>query len=116
MAKRYIDANKIELRGIALFDENLDILVPLSDVRQAIQTTLTADVVPKAEIKKIINRFKDCIDMSQVRRSIVQLEAKYLSNETDTEKELTPEDVRNMTAEEVRANCAKIIKDMSKWH
>ena len=32
------------------------------------------------------------------------------------EKAFTPEDVRNMTVEEVKANYAKIIKDMTLWH
>ena len=37
-------------------------------------------------------------------------------NDKNEEKILTPQDVRNMSAEEVRANYAKIIKDMSHWH
>ena len=41
---RYIDANNINLRGIAVFDQNLEILIPLSDVRKALQMTPTADV------------------------------------------------------------------------
>lgn len=38
---RLIDAEQIKLKGVAVFDENLDILVPLSDVRKAIQMTPT---------------------------------------------------------------------------
>ena len=41
---RYFDADKIELKGISLFDQNLEILIPLSDVRKALQMTPTADV------------------------------------------------------------------------
>ena len=41
---RYIDANNINLRGIAVFDQNLEMLIPLSDVRKALQMTPTADV------------------------------------------------------------------------
>ena len=41
---RYFDADKIELKGISVFDQNLEMLIPLSDVRKALQMTLTADV------------------------------------------------------------------------
>ena len=42
--KRYIDINNINLRGIAVFDQDFEALIPLSDVRMALQTTPTADV------------------------------------------------------------------------
>ena len=41
---RYFDADKIELKGISLFDQNLEMLIPLSDVRKALQMTPAADV------------------------------------------------------------------------
>lgn len=41
---RYIDINNINLRGIAVFDQNLEVLIPLSDIRKALQMTPTADV------------------------------------------------------------------------
>ena len=41
---RYIDADNINLKGISVFDQNLEILIPLSDVRKALQTTPTVDV------------------------------------------------------------------------
>ena len=41
---RYFDADKIELKGISVFDQNLEVLIPLSDVRKASQMTPTADV------------------------------------------------------------------------
>ena len=41
---RYIDVNKVKLKGIAVFDENLDALIPLSEVRKALELTPTADV------------------------------------------------------------------------
>lgn len=41
---RYFDADKIELKGISVFDQNLEMLIPLSDVRKALQMTPTADV------------------------------------------------------------------------
>ena len=41
---RYIDINNINLRGISVFDQNLEVLIPLSDVRKALQMTPTADV------------------------------------------------------------------------
>lgn len=50
---RYIDVEKVDLKVVAVFDENLDLLVPLSEVRKALQMTPTADVVPRAEVAKI---------------------------------------------------------------
>ena len=41
---KYIDADKIELKGISVFDQNLEVLIPLSDVRKALQMTPSADV------------------------------------------------------------------------
>ena len=41
---RYIDADNIKLKGISIFDQNLEILIPLSDVRKSLQMTPTADV------------------------------------------------------------------------
>ena len=41
---KYFDADKIELKGISVFDQNLEMLIPLSDVRKALQMTPTADV------------------------------------------------------------------------
>ena len=41
---RYIDADNINLRGIAVFDQDFEALIPLSDVRKALQMTPTADV------------------------------------------------------------------------
>ena len=50
---RYIDANNINLKGIAVFDQDLEALIPLSNVRRALQMTPTADV------REVI-RCKDC--------------------------------------------------------
>lgn len=50
---RYIDADNVKLKGICIFDQNLEILVPLSDVRKALQMTPTADAVE-------VVRCKDC--------------------------------------------------------
>ena len=50
---RYIDANKIRLISKLVADENGDILVPLSDVRRAIEQTPTENVVE-------VVRCKDC--------------------------------------------------------
>lgn len=41
---RYIDAENIKLKGISVFDQNLEMLVSLSDVRKSLQMTPTADV------------------------------------------------------------------------
>ena len=43
---RYIDADNINLKGIAVFDQDLEVLIPLSNVRRALQMTPTADVLP----------------------------------------------------------------------
>lgn len=43
---RFIDADNVRLKGISVFDQNLEILVPLSDVRKSLQMTPTADVAP----------------------------------------------------------------------
>ena len=50
---RYIDADNVKLKGISVFDQNLEILIPLSDVRKSLQMTPTADVVE-------VVRCKDC--------------------------------------------------------
>lgn len=42
--ERYIKLEDVSLKGVAVFDENLDVLVPLSEVRKALQMTPTADV------------------------------------------------------------------------
>ena len=41
---RYIDVEDIKLKGIPVFDQNLEMLIPLSDVRKSLQMTPTADV------------------------------------------------------------------------
>ena len=41
---RYIDADNINLKGIAVFDQDFEALIPLSDIRKALQMTPTADV------------------------------------------------------------------------
>lgn len=41
---RYIAVENIKLKGISVFDQNLEILIPLSDVRKSLQMTPTADV------------------------------------------------------------------------
>lgn len=54
---RYIDADNISLKGISVFDQNLEILISLSDVRKALQMTPTADVqeVKHAKFELICN-------------------------------------------------------------
>ena len=41
---RYVDIENVKLKGISVFDQNLEILIPLSDVRKSLQMTATADV------------------------------------------------------------------------
>ncbi len=50
---RYVDIENVKLKGISVFDQNLDVLVSLSDVRKSLQMTPTADVVE-------VVRCKDC--------------------------------------------------------
>ena len=57
---RYIDVENIELKGISVFDQNLEMLIPLSDVRKSLQMTPTADVVE-------VVRCKDCKYFSEIR-------------------------------------------------
>lgn len=52
--ERYINVNDITLKGVAVFDENLDLLIPLSDVRKALQLAPTADVAPNSEVAREI--------------------------------------------------------------
>ena len=56
---RYIDVEKVNLKGIAVFDENLDVLIPMSVVRKALQMTPTADVVPKSEVDSLKAELED---------------------------------------------------------
>lgn len=51
--QRFIDVEKVELKGLAIFDENLDVLIPLSEVRKALQMTPTEDVVAKSEVERL---------------------------------------------------------------
>lgn len=41
---RYVDIENVKLKGISVFDQNLEVLIPLSDVRKSLQMTPTADV------------------------------------------------------------------------
>lgn len=50
---RYVDIENVKLKGISVFDQNLEVLIPLSDVRKSLQMTPTADVVE-------VVRCKDC--------------------------------------------------------
>ena len=64
---RYIDIENLNLKGIAVFDENLDVLIPLSDVRKALQMTPTADVAPRAEVaREIFEDIKSFLDAQEV--------------------------------------------------
>jgi hypothetical protein len=51
---KYVDIENLDLRGLAVFDENLDVLIPLSDVRKALKMLPVADVVE-------VVRCKDCL-------------------------------------------------------
>ena len=59
---RYIDADNVKLKGISVFDQNLEILIPLSDVRKSLQMAPTADVVEVVRCKdcKYFSEFQYC--------------------------------------------------------
>ena len=59
---RYIDVDNVKLKGISVFDQNLEILIPLSDVRKSLQMTPTADVVEVVRCKdcKYFSEFQHC--------------------------------------------------------
>ena len=59
---RYIDADNVKLKGISVFDQNLEILIPLSDVRKSLQMTPTADVAEVVRCKdcKYFSEFQHC--------------------------------------------------------
>ena len=87
--ERFINVYDVDLKGIAVFDENLDVLVPLSAVRKALQMTPTADVVPtvskmeqvKLEVAREIFEEIDamCIDLfgNFNHRRFAELKKKY---------------------------------------
>ena len=54
---RYIDVDNIKLKGISIFDQNLEILIPLSDVRKSLQMTPTADVQKVRHGKWIVGNY-----------------------------------------------------------
>lgn len=54
---RYIDIENAKLKGISIFDQNLDVLVSLSDVRKSLQMTPTADVQEVRHGKWKLDRF-----------------------------------------------------------
>nr|DAR47532.1 MAG TPA: DNA-directed RNA polymerase [Caudoviricetes sp.] len=57
---RYIDADNINLKGIAVFDQDLEALIPLSNVRRALQMTPTADVREINHGRWISNKLGTC--------------------------------------------------------
>ena len=62
MMARYIDADNVKFKGISVFDQNLEILIPLSDVRKSLQMTPTADVAEVVRCKdcKYFSEFQHC--------------------------------------------------------
>ena len=64
MMARFIDANNVKLKGISVFDQNLEILIPLSDVRKALQMTPTADVQEVKHAKNLQKCLKCAFECS----------------------------------------------------
>lgn len=50
---KFINITDLKLRGVSVFDENLEILIPLSEVRKALQMATAVDAVE-------VVRCKDC--------------------------------------------------------
>lgn len=74
---RYIDADNVKLKGICVFDQNLEILVPLSDIRKALQMTPTADAVEIVRCKDCIHRDpedKKCDGIFQAKCGMFQMD------------------------------------------
>ena len=82
---RYIDIENLDLRGLAVFDENLDVLIPLSDFRKALQMLPAADVVPRSEVEKIFTELDSFIELrltnNQDRLIYAELKEKYIGGE-----------------------------------
>ena len=62
---RYIDADNIRLKGIPVFDQNLEVLIPLSDVRKALQMTPTADVQEVRHGRWLSPQSKGCLSYDE---------------------------------------------------
>lgn len=95
---RYIDVDKVELKGLAVFDENLDVLVPLSVVRKALQMTPTADVVPRAKaVREVFKAFGVLIPENTTLEEAVESYKK------------TQKIIRNMAIANAKAEVAREI-------
>ena len=80
---KYVDIeDPIKFRGLAVFDENLDVLIPLSDLRKALQMLPAADVVPRSEVEKIFAELDSFIELrltnNQDRLIYAELKEKYI--------------------------------------
>lgn len=92
---KFININDVVLRGVAVFDENLDILIPLSDVRKALQMAPTADVVSK----------KKYDDLDLTLTGVMHFVDKWLDGE-----ELERDEVNRAAA--MREKTLKIIEEL----
>ena len=79
---RYIDVENIKLKGISVFDQNLEMLIPLSDVRKSLQMTPTADVqeVKHAKWKVVANYKVGCTNCHRIRDIKTQYGWKFCPN------------------------------------
>lgn len=81
MKPQFIDANKITLTGSEMFNDGEEILVPLSDVRKALQMTPKADVVPRSTINEIFaliwDAFQSAHDDIEFEEKFDKIEKKY---------------------------------------
>lgn len=80
---KYVDIeDPIKLRGLAVFDEDHDVLIPLSDLRKALQMLPTADVVPRSNVDKIFAELDSFIEPrltnNQDRLIYAELKEKYI--------------------------------------
>lgn len=63
---KYIKLNDLTLKGVAVFDENLEILIPLSDVRKALQAATAVDAVEVVRCKDCVRGFRKFLGKTDV--------------------------------------------------
>lgn len=63
---KYIKLNDLTLKGVAVFDENLEILIPLSDVRKALQMATAVDAVEVVRCKDCTRGFRKFLGKTDV--------------------------------------------------
>ena len=63
---KFIKLENLKLKGVAVFDENLEILIPLSDVRKALQEASVVDAVEVVRCKDCTKGFRKFLGKTDV--------------------------------------------------